>query len=263
MKRIEFIAPVEAMRGNLSGKQTLEYPLNDNPAYDAPAGKHYATNYQPRFIGAKRASDGLKYFGVKTKSAINKTAKSTLAMAVLGGCGAIVGAILADKSSAMYIAIENLFLETKPKRNGKEISLRAWLSESIMYGLRNKMQAFSWTGLEQGVATNITVLNPFVKSGYQADYTVTISDDVLVKFWNALANSGITFIVGDQTAVAHDTDSFGDIINSTYNVLGLKTVSQTGGAVVGIGDLLLWDGTQYVEVARQPGNNENFSLVAA
>lgn len=218
-KRIEFIAPVEAMRGNLSGSQTLEYPLNDNPAYDAPAGKHYATNYQPRFIGAKRASDGLKYFAVKTRSAINKTAASTQAMAVLGAGGAIVGAILANKTSAMYIAIENLYVETKPKRNGKLISLRAWLSESIMYGLRNKMQAFSWTGLEQGVPTVITVLNPFVKSEYQADYTVTISNEVLVKFWNALANNPIVFTVAGQTGVAHSGDTFGSVVDGSYNVL--------------------------------------------
>lgn len=240
MKRIQFIAPVEAMRGNLSGKQTLEYPLNGNPAYDAPAGKHYATNYQPRFIGAMRASDGLKYFAVKKRSAINKTAASTLAMAVLGGCGAIVGAILADKTSALYIAIENLFMETKPKRDGKEISLRAWLSESIMYGLRNKMDAFSWTGLERGVATNITVLNPFVKSEYQADYTVTISDDVLVKFWNALANNPVVFNIAGQTGVAHSNDLFSEIIASGYNVLGLSTkTTEAQGDVVVIGDMYL------------------------
>lgn len=258
MKRIEFIAPVEAIRGNLSGKQTLEYPLNGNPAYDAPAGKHYATNYKPRFIGAKRASDGLTYFGVKTKSAINKTAKSTLAMAVLGGCGAIVGAILADKSSALYIAIENLFMETKPKRNGKELSLRGWLSESIMYGLRNKMEAFSWTGLEQGVATNITVLNPFVKSEYQADYEVTISDDVLVKFWNALANNPITFTVDGQTGVAHSSDKFENIIASRYNVLGLDddgtNVTNTDKSYI----LYKEDGSTAVLKTDTPTNAEKF-----
>lgn len=234
-KRIEFIAPVEAMRGNLSGSQTLEYPLNDNPAYDAPAGKHYATNYQPRFIGAKRASDGLKYFAVKTRSAINKTAASTQAMAVLGAGGAIVGAILANKTSALYIAIENLYVETKPKRDGKVISLRAWLSESIMYGLRNKMQAFSWTGLEQGVPTVITVLNPFVKSEYEADYTVTIANDVLVKFWNALANNPIIFTVTGQTGVAHTADSFETLAESAYNVLEISVSS----AYAKIGNLFL------------------------
>lgn len=39
MKRIEFIAPVEAMRGNLSGKQDLLYVENDNKAYEGPVGQ--------------------------------------------------------------------------------------------------------------------------------------------------------------------------------------------------------------------------------
>ena len=57
MKRIEFISPVEAMRGNLSRtKQTLLYAENDNPAWDAPVDKRsYARNYQPIFVGAKVA----------------------------------------------------------------------------------------------------------------------------------------------------------------------------------------------------------------
>lgn len=259
MKRIQFIAPVEAMRGNLSGKQTLEYPLNGNPAYDAPAGKHYATNYQPRFIGAMRASDGLKYFAVKKRSAINKTAASTLAMAVLGGCGAIVGAILADKTSALYIAIENLFMETKPKRSGKEISLRAWLSESIMYGLRNKMDAFSWSGLEQGVLTSITVLNPFVKSEYKADYTVTISNDVLVKFWSALANNPITFKADGQTGIAHSGDTFSNLALAKYNVLDVEIYvgsTATGVTILNGSAFLLKQDDSYVEGDDVIGNVE-------
>lgn len=84
MKRIEFIAPVEAMRGNLSGKQTLLYPTNDNKAFDAPQGvRSYAKNYRPSFIGAKRASDGLKYFGVRTKSAVKNTIDALKNMAAL------------------------------------------------------------------------------------------------------------------------------------------------------------------------------------
>lgn len=81
MKRIEFIAPVEALRGNMSGSQKLVYAENDNPAYDAPDGRQYARNYKPRYIGFRRAKDGAVYFGVKKKSAtkINKVSKVTMA----------------------------------------------------------------------------------------------------------------------------------------------------------------------------------------
>lgn len=84
MKRIEFIAPVEALRGNMSGKQTLVYAQNDNPAYDAPEGRQYARNYKPRYIGYRRAKDGAVYFGVKRKSATKVDAASKITMAALG-----------------------------------------------------------------------------------------------------------------------------------------------------------------------------------
>lgn len=84
MKRIEFIAPVEALRGNMSGKQTLVYALNNNPAYDAPEGLQYARNYKPRYIGFRRAKDGAVYFGVKRKSATKVDAASKITMAALG-----------------------------------------------------------------------------------------------------------------------------------------------------------------------------------
>lgn len=84
MKRIEFIAPVEALRGNMSGKQTLVYALNNNPAYDAPEGLQYARNYKPRYIGYRRAKDGAVYFGVKRKSATMVDAAAKITMAALG-----------------------------------------------------------------------------------------------------------------------------------------------------------------------------------
>lgn len=84
MKRIEFIAPVEALRGNMSGSQTLVYAQNDNPAYDAPEGRQYARNYKPRYIGFRRAKDGAVYFGVKRKTATKINRASKITMAALG-----------------------------------------------------------------------------------------------------------------------------------------------------------------------------------
>lgn len=84
MKRIEFIAPVEALRGNMSGSQKLVYALNDNPAYEAPDGRQYARNYKPRYIGFRRAKDGAVYFGVKRKSATKVDAAARITMAALG-----------------------------------------------------------------------------------------------------------------------------------------------------------------------------------
>lgn len=222
MKRINFIAPVESMQGNLSGKRVLEYPLNDNPAFDAPEGKSYARNYLTRFIGARRVADGKIYFSVKTKSAVHKTAASILAMAALGAAGAIVGAILADKTSALYIALQDAYVSAKPMKDGKAMSFRKWLSSAIMPVLRSKSSEIKVWYVESGLMHLITINNPFV-SGGTATYNVTISNDVLVKFWNALANNPLTFTVAGQKGIAHTGDTFGTIIASNYNVLGLTS----------------------------------------
>ncbi len=218
MKRIEFIAPVEAMRGNLSGNQVLEYPLNGNPAFFAPSGKHYATNYQPRFIGAKRASNGLKYFSVKTKSAINKTAASTLSMAVLGAAGAMYAAIIADKSSELYQKLYTIFSHGVTK-DGRALSFREMVMSSLTYMLRNK-EAY-W---EEVDVPPFYIKNPFVTGTTPSQgtvYEVTISNDVLVKFWNVLANNPILFTIDGRKGVAHSGDTFGSVVDSKYNVLGI------------------------------------------
>ena len=93
MKRIEFIAPVESMRGNLSGSQELQYRENNNPAYEAPNGDAHALNYQPRFVGAKRSKDGLKYFSVRTKSTTKLNNATRMTMAVLSVVAAMKSAL--------------------------------------------------------------------------------------------------------------------------------------------------------------------------
>ena len=74
MRRIEFIAPVASMRGNLSGSQELKYPDNV-PAWYAETGAD-AENYVPRYVGAKRSRDGHTYFAVK-KRAVNTLSSGT------------------------------------------------------------------------------------------------------------------------------------------------------------------------------------------
>lgn len=233
MKRIEFIAPVEAMRGNLSGNQVLEYPENNNPAFFAPSGKHYATNYQPRFIGAKIASSGLKYFAVKTKSAINKTAASTLSMAVLGAAGAMYAAIIADKTSELYQKLYTIWSHGVTK-DGRDLSFREMVMSSLTYMLRNKEPYW-----EEVAIPPFYIKNPFVTGetpSQGAVYEVTISNDVLVKFWNVLANKPITFTVAGRMGVAHQDESFSQLIESNHNVLGLDIEDISQESYVKFGD---------------------------
>lgn len=224
MKRIAFIAPVESIRGNMSGTQDLRYALNDNKAYESPRGqRNYARNYRPSFIGARRASDGLCYFAVKTKSAVHMTAKAVKAMALQGATGAIFAAMLAAKSEAPYQNLVALHLAMTKAGETSE-TLRKFASDIIRAALVAKSQNIA---ASYGVV-QFSIKNPF----YNGEQTegAAISEKVLVQFWTELAPNGIDFSVDGAKGIATAGLTFDDIIaEDTINVLGLEK-----GAVGGV-----------------------------
>lgn len=98
MKAIVFRNPIDYMRGNLSGRQSLEYGTNDSKAYDQPTGeKTAANNYQPRLVAkVLRApyANRRRYFQVRTRTSVNMTDAMRNNMALMGGAGALYGAII-------------------------------------------------------------------------------------------------------------------------------------------------------------------------
>lgn len=204
MKRIEFIAPVEAMRGNLSGKQTLVYAENDNPAYDAPVGRQYARNYRPSFIGAKRASDGRKYFSVKTKSATLITTASKKRMAILGAAGAVYGAILANKASATYIALVALFQKQNADLRAK--GMRKYFCDWAFNSLATKSQFISIPDLSIPAGAPVTMNNPWF-SGIQTS-GIEVSNEVLVKFWGILSPGGVYVTINGEKVASTEDDTW-------------------------------------------------------
>ena len=228
MKRIEFIAPVEAIRGNLSGKQELVYAENDNPAYEAPIGRQYARNYRPSFIGAKRASDGLKYFAVKTKSATGLTISSKKTMAVLGGAGALIAAILRDpaRKTALQLQLE---YNIQHGLVAEGTSLRKWMSEKVQNALRVKAEVIDFKA--GAGTTEVKVNNPWVEGGTGTN--VGVGEIVLSKFWGMLADQPIEFKLSgfSKKGIAHTGDTFGnDYFSGSYNVFDLmQTLAEVGG----------------------------------
>lgn len=206
MKRIEFIAPVEAMRGNLSGNQDLKYPTQNNKAFESPEGSvNYARNYSTRFIGAKRASDGLKYFAVKTKTATHITRKSLLAMAVLGGAGAIYAVIVGNKNSELYIKTQEQYIRLQ--EYGLTDTYRKWLVGHLMTMLRGKELSHTIAG----PAGSLTIYNPWIANANDTPLlpgTEThavwmlpgISVAIRMKFWEQLGPAGAFF----KTATTED-----------------------------------------------------------
>ena len=233
-KSYRMLSPFDVVTGNVSGAQNLEYPLNGGSAFDAPAGsKQYAQNYKPRFIMHERKSDGKLYFQLRQRSCVHKTTKSILAMAALGAAGAIIGAILADKTSALYIALQDAYVSTKPMKDGKAISFRKWLSDAYIPQLKAKTGILIRTYSNGGLPVFVAINNPFV-SGGTAQYDVTISDDVLVKFWSVLANDPISFTIDGipGKGVAHEGETFGTLVDGTHNVLGLTRDSEQADAAI-------------------------------
>lgn len=226
MKRIEFIAPVESMRGNLSGKQELQYAENNNPAFEAPAGRQYARNYQPRFIGAKRSSDNLKYFAVKTKSATLIKSSTLLNMALMGGAGAIIAAILADKSSTAYL----LVVDAWEKRTKKSVTLRKFMTDIIRQGLAAKAPDFVFL-----TTAGAQIANPW-NTASTAAIKVEISQEILVKFWLQLGSNGtsaapIYFSVEGEKGIAFDTLTFAQLTSSPYESINILGLENQGGEI--------------------------------
>lgn len=258
MKRIEFISPVEAMRGNLSRtKQTLLYAENDNPAWDAPVDKRsYARNYQPIFVGAKVAKSGRKYFAIKTKTAITITAAAKTRMALLAVSSEIANIL--DKDLRVIASLQELYAANHPVG----WSYKRWMMNYIREGLSAKT-AITFPGYEQLAA--VFIKNPFINTTQPSsavDISEYFKDELLVKFWPQLANDPYVFKVGDLTGIAHQDDTFQQIIGSSYNNLGLSTaeVSEVG-TFVKMGELWLKDeDDQYVESRETVASYDNYTL---
>lgn len=242
MKRIEFIAPVEAMRGNLSGRQKLEYPTDNKGAYEGPVGSvNYARNYSARFIGAKIAKSGKKYFAVRTKTANHLTAKAKKAMALLGGTGAIVGAIFKNKTSQLYSELYAQWIELQ--NLGSTKTFRQSLSDAVRAGLIAKVDSIPYAG-PRGV---VYIDNPWCND--EETINISISPAVLVKFWEQLAVNPVTFTVDGMVGVGRTTDNFELLVPKHYNILNLvltNTYVTMNGDYLLIGDDYATDDTNLV-----------------
>lgn len=206
MKRIEFIAPVESMRGNLSGNQSLMYAVNDNPAYEAPDGVQYARNYQPRFIGAKRGSDGLKYFAVRTKTATNLKATTRRAMAVVGVTAAIRSALM-SAHAADYAKMQQAFeyLKAKGQLPEGQDTFKKWFDANVKSMLLYKRETWSFTQ----ASISFTLHNPYDLASADA---LVIKQATWIKFaaffiiTRSAGNKVVEFAIDGRKFVAEGAD---------------------------------------------------------
>lgn len=274
MKRIEFIAPVEALRGNMSGSQTLVYAENDNPAYEAPDGRQYARNYKPRYIGFRRAKDGAVYFGVKRKSATIVDAVSRITMASMGTLqtlkntlkektikvSGINGKVWTWMLGAYNVAVEAGEIST-------DLPFEKWADQQLIYMLRYKIDSLSFKPFPAPSQATFQVFNPYLPMD-EPD-AERISPTIFAKFNPVLTlqNDAVVFYINgnpyvaevDQTWMAYKTDASGpnyavllapltaSATDSPVTWNGKQLYNSNGTAQ--LGDTVIFPGGKYTTIA--------------
>lgn len=229
-RAIRFIAPIESMSGNLSGLQDLLYPTDDNSAYESPEGQvNYARNYKPRYVATYRRKDGSLGFQVKTRSAVNMTSESKQAMAVLGGVGALTGAIL---RSATYKAMAVAQMNVENELGAGYKSVRDFLDAKIRPALLSKSDRFIITPVGGVFA------NPWIYTFGTGVTVLQIPNEVLIKFFTELGTGDpFIFYVNSLPALAEDGDTFAEVLSRPIrNVLQLKQETIGAKNYIYIGD---------------------------
>lgn len=224
MRRIEFIAPVDAMRGNLSGNQQLRYPTANNAAWDAPAGKRsYANNYSTRYVGAKRGRDGHKYFAVKQRSATLVNTATKTNMALLAASSVIANILAQDL--AVQTPLLAFYDVSAAKRSGW--TFKRYLQDVVREGLAAKTHITFAAEAEVSVQDDVVVIgNPYINTALPTGGH-SIGDqypaELLIKFLPQLSNGGFTFTVVGQTGVSFPNETWAQLIASDHNILGLTS----------------------------------------
>lgn len=254
-KKVIMTAPFEALTGNLSGAQNLEYAENNNPAFDAPSGVQYARNYKTRYIGARRSSTGLVYFQVRQKSAVKISDRSKMVMALLGGTGAVRAAILKDETNLSRLEATYAAAKSEGRTNAKTLS--KWIYDVVYETLLVKGSTFSFQSVGAGT---VYYRNPWVwTSGTGTPIALNIKKTTIAKFWLQLASNAILFYVSGMIGVAHTGDTFQNIIDRGYNVLNLSAST----SFVKIGDMWLKNDSEtvgYPSLSTTVLNNARFVL---
>lgn len=165
------MAPVDWMRGKLSGNQLLTYDTHS--AYDTQTGDVVAAdNYQPRLIAKVKGiytPRKIRFFQVRTRTTVNMTAAAKRNLALMGGVGALFGSLVSDKSSAIYVAVNAVC--------PKGMTLRAFLAPIIRTALAAKLPHIE-------IADGMEIVNPWVSTDTP---NVPVSQVILDKFADELS----------------------------------------------------------------------------
>lgn len=92
-KKIQYIMPIEWLRGSVSGKQSLTY--QGTRAYEVQSDALISADiYRPTLVAKLMSKRNLKYYQVRTKTSVHLSPQARLNLAVMGGAGAIFAALV-------------------------------------------------------------------------------------------------------------------------------------------------------------------------
>lgn len=266
MARIRFISPVEALQGNMSGKQKLVYPTSDNKAWESPDGKQFARNYTPRFIGAMRAASGKTYFAVKARSAVNMTESVRRQQAITSVALLYANAVTTD--AAGFTAAMAIWRDHIAAGYNRYTTLRGFLNAMLQEGIAAKDRVIS-VGVQGVSETRLSVTNVYNwYSSTTGDITPTISRVLMAKFFPYIGVSsddslpvgfGSINVKGNPFAFV-DGQNFGYVVDGSDEVVAafntsLNFSSDTVGTndYVKVGnDWLMTKAGVYVKVSDMP-----------
>ena len=176
VKRIAYIAPIDYIRGGISGRQSLKY--NGGSAYSIPAGQSVtADSYTPRMVAQVYrlySPRMLRVFQVRTRTTVNMTARHKFNIAILGGAGAIYASLVNHSDAQIYADI----VAAKNATNIKGITLRQFVMPLVMQGLRSMSARID-------IATGVYIVNPWISVD---NPNVPVSASILDKFRQELSN---------------------------------------------------------------------------
>lgn len=177
-KIIEFLAPVEAMRGDLSGGNKLLYGQNgQQSAFDAPGA---AKNYSKKYIGNRSTILGRnrKGFSLKTRSTFKAASKEP--DAVLGGAASLVANAL--QNLGIIVDLQRVGDAARAAGKRGTTSLRGYLTKLAMPQLKSKSATITFA---EG-SVSVAVKNPWISGGTGTEVTVPAA--IVTKFNPYLGN---------------------------------------------------------------------------
>lgn len=253
-KKVFMIAPFDALTGNLSGDQNLQYAENNNPAYEAPNGTQYARNYRTRYVGARRGKDGLVYFQVKQTTATVLNRQTRTQMGLLGVTAAIKAAIPAASITTLKAIYQWLVDQGAQVAN----TFSKWLDPQIRRMLLYKQESVTF----RNAAGEYVLYNPY----YDSASALVISTSVWLKFADLFSITGgvYFYIDGVKFFTGGESVSFAGI-KSAVN----PNLSQTLTSITISGDNVLYMSQQVYTAAGvavdkdvEPDANEKFTTIA-